>query len=156
MLCSDSVCKYTITEIIRHFKKGHDVVQELQYSILYKLLTMEPILGWKSLKNSGGPLSTSHFGLPSNFPVHISLTSPSTLNFPFITPFRSSPYLINIYMGAVNKVRHAIFGQFLHPLPPVTLCHTSRDPPKVRHTSRTPPRLLKGLVQKAQGCRDPF
>src|SRR6218665_2974349 len=23
--------------------------------------------------------------------------------------------------------------------PPVTLCHTSRDPPKVRHTSRTPP-----------------
>src|SRR6218665_2749696 len=22
--------------------------------------------------------------------------------------------------------------------PPVTLCHTSRDPPKVRHTSRTP------------------
>ena len=25
------------------------------------------------------------------------------------------------------------------PPPPVTLCHTSRDPPKVRHTSRTPP-----------------
>src|SRR6218665_146430 len=24
------------------------------------------------------------------------------------------------------------------PLPPVTLCHTSRDPPKVRHTSGTP------------------
>src|SRR6218665_2972299 len=23
--------------------------------------------------------------------------------------------------------------------PPVTLCHTSRDPPKVRHTSRIPP-----------------
>src|SRR6218665_3539302 len=31
---------------------------------------------------------------------------------------------------------------------PVTLCHTSRDPPKVRHTSRTPPRFLVGLVQK--------
>src|SRR6218665_3515227 len=31
----------------------------------------------------------------------------------------------------------------------VTLCHTSRDPPKVRHTSRTPPpRFLVGLVQK--------
>src|SRR6218665_1072699 len=25
------------------------------------------------------------------------------------------------------------------PPPFVTLCHTSRDPPKVRHTSRTPP-----------------
>src|SRR6218665_2331393 len=39
--------------------------------------------------------------------------------------------------GAVHKVRHAIFGQF-GPSSPVTLCHTSRDPPKVRHTSRTP------------------
>ena len=36
-------------------------------------------------------------------------------------------------IGAVHKVRHAIFG------PSVTLCHTSRDPPKVRHTSRNPP-----------------
>src|SRR6218665_2424635 len=27
----------------------------------------------------------------------------------------------------------------LYPLPPVTLCHTFLDPPKVRHTSRTPP-----------------
>src|SRR6218665_614520 len=35
------------------------------------------------------------------------------------------------------------------PLPPVTLCHTSRDPPKVRHTSRTP-RFLVGLVQKSR------
>src|SRR6218665_2979955 len=25
---------------------------------------------------------------------------------------------------------------------PVTLCHTSRDPPKVRHTSRTPPPIF--------------
>src|SRR6218665_890809 len=40
-------------------------------------------------------------------------------------------------LGAVHKVRHAIFGQFLPP-PPVTLCHTFRDLPKVRHTSRTP------------------
>src|SRR6218665_3235553 len=36
------------------------------------------------------------------------------------------------------------------PPPPVTLCHTSRDPPKVRHTSRTPPRFLVGLVQKSR------
>src|SRR6218665_1826157 len=50
--------------------------------------------------------------------------------------------------GAVHKVRHAIFGQFL-PAPPVTLRHTSRDPPKVRHTSRTP-RFLEGLVQKSR------
>jgi len=35
--------------------------------------------------------------------------------------------------GAVHKVRHAIFGQFLPP----PLCHTSRDP-----------RFLEGLVQK--------
>ena len=31
-------------------------------------------------------------------------------------------------LGAVHKVRHAIFDQFLPP-PPVTLRHTSRDPP---------------------------
>src|SRR6218665_4202466 len=31
--------------------------------------------------------------------------------------------------GAFHKVRHAIFGQFCPPTP-VTLCHTSRDPPK--------------------------
>src|SRR6218665_689387 len=55
--------------------------------------------------------------------------------------------LLNCYNGAVHKVRHAIFGQFLPP-PPVTLCHTSRDPQKVRHTSRTPPDFLVGLVQK--------
>ena len=42
-------------------------------------------------------------------------------------------------LGAVHKVRHAIFGQFWTPLSPVTLCHTSRDPPKVRHPSRIPP-----------------
>src|SRR6218665_3745778 len=39
--------------------------------------------------------------------------------------------------GAVHKVCHATFGQFCWPTP-VTLCHTSRDPPKVRHTSRAP------------------
>src|SRR6218665_3841106 len=35
------------------------------------------------------------------------------------------------------------------PPPPAPLCHTSRDPPKVRHTSRTPP-FLVGLVQKSR------
>src|SRR6218665_1437877 len=32
-----------------------------------------------------------------------------------------------------------LFWPILTPLPSVTLCHTSRDPPKVCHTSRTPP-----------------
>ena len=41
-------------------------------------------------------------------------------------------------LGAVHKVHHAILDQFLLPLP-VTLCHTPRDPPKIRPTSRTPP-----------------
>ena len=50
--------------------------------------------------------------------------------------------------GAVHKVRHAIFGQFWPP-PPVTLCYTSREPPKIRQTSLTP-RFLVGLVQKSQ------
>src|SRR6218665_2551043 len=56
----------------------------------------------------------------------------------------------NAHIGAVHKVHHTIFGQFLPPLPPVTLRHTSRDPPKVHHTSRTPPRFLEGLVQKTR------
>src|SRR6218665_18983 len=54
-----------------------------------------------------------------------------------------------IKLGAVHKVRHAIFGQFL-PLPPVTLRHTSRDPPKVRHTSRTPPPIFRRPSTKSQ------
>src|SRR6218665_1854108 len=52
-----------------------------------------------------------------------------------------------IALGAVHKVRHAIFGQFL-PHPPVTLSHTSRDPPKVRHTSRNPPPIFRKLSTK--------
>ena len=40
--------------------------------------------------------------------------------------------------GAVDKVRHAILANF-DPPTSVTLCHTYRDPPKVRHTFRTPP-----------------
>src|SRR6218665_2425051 len=49
-------------------------------------------------------------------------------------------------LGAIHKVRHAFLANF-DPLPSVTLCHTSPDPPKVRHTSRTPSRFLVGLVQ---------
>src|SRR6218665_3697649 len=51
--------------------------------------------------------------------------------------------------GAVHKVRHAIFGQFLPP-PPVTLCHTSRDTPESTSHISDPPRFLVGLVQKTQ------
>src|SRR6218665_3304828 len=40
-----------------------------------------------------------------------------------------------------------------HPLPRVTLCHTSRDPPTVRHTSQTP-RFLVSLVQNTR-TKDP-
>src|SRR6218665_608509 len=40
-------------------------------------------------------------------------------------------------MGPSIKYVTLFLANF-HPLPPVTLCHTSRHPPKVRHTSRTP------------------
>src|SRR6218665_3747866 len=53
------------------------------------------------------------------------------------------PYWSWWALGAVHKVRHAIFGQFL---PPHTLSHIPGPPPKVRHKSRTP-RFLVGLVQ---------
>src|SRR6218665_2958773 len=56
---------------------------------------------------------------------------------------------IEVGNGAVHKVRHAIFGQFLPPLPCHTLSHIP-GPPKVRHTSRTPPQFLVGLVQKTR------
>src|SRR6218665_2546124 len=44
----------------------------------------------------------------------------------------------NIGMGSSIKYVTLFLANF-EPPPPVTLCHTSRDPPKVRHTSRTPP-----------------
>src|SRR6218665_1821703 len=49
-------------------------------------------------------------------------------------------------MGSSIKYVTLFLANF-YPPPPVTLRHTSRDPPKVRHTSRTP-RFLEGLVQK--------
>src|SRR6218665_2057678 len=52
-----------------------------------------------------------------------------------------------IGQGAVHKVRHAIYGQFLPP-PPVTLCHRSRDSPRSTSHISDPPIFLVGLVQK--------
>src|SRR6218665_1705098 len=62
---------------------------------------------------------------------------------------KMSLILTIITLGAVHKVRHAIFGQFLSPSPCNTSSHIPGPPPKVRHTSSTP-RFLEGLVQKAR------
>src|SRR6218665_2101079 len=55
-----------------------------------------------------------------------------------ITEFASGLYIKYVMLFLAN----------FDPPPSVTLCYTSRDPPKVRHTSRTPPQFLVGLVQK--------
>src|SRR6218665_4155740 len=53
--------------------------------------------------------------------------------------------------GPSIKYVTLFLANFGPPSPLVTLCHTSRDPPKVHHTSRTPPpRFLVGLVQKSR------
>ena len=57
-------------------------------------------------------------------------------------------FIICQAFGAVHKVRHAIFGQFLHPLPSVTLRHTPRDPPESTSHILDHTRFLLGLVQK--------
>src|SRR6218665_2294929 len=62
---------------------------------------------------------------------------------------KMSLILTIITLGAVHKVRHAIFGQFLSPSPCNTSSHIPGPPPKVRHTSSTP-RFLEGLVQKTR------
>ena len=54
--------------------------------------------------------------------------------------------------GGFHKVHHAIFDQFLPPLPSVTVCHTSRDPLKVRHTPRTPPNVSSIKVRTKTPC----
>ena len=46
-----------------------------------------------------------------------------------ITEFASGPSIKYVMLFLAN----------FDPPPPVTLCHTSRDPAKARHTSRTPP-----------------
>src|SRR6218665_1720443 len=53
---------------------------------------------------------------------------------------------ISSTMGPSIKYVTLFLANF-DPPPPVKLCHTSWDPPKVRHTSRTP-RFLVSLVQK--------
>jgi len=66
-----------------------------------------------------------------------------------LTPSLPCTPSLSLSFGAVHKVRHAIFVQFWPPLPSVTFCHTSRDPPKyVTHLG--PPRFLAGLVQKTR------
>src|SRR6218665_3746305 len=45
---------------------------------------------------------------------------------------------MQLTIGASIKYVTLFLANF-DPLSPVTLCHTSRDPPKVRHTSRDPP-----------------
>src|SRR6218665_107560 len=52
-------------------------------------------------------------------------------------------------MGPSIKYVMLFLANFDSLPPPVILCHTSRDPPKVRHTSRTP-RFFEGLVQKTR------
>src|SRR6218665_3637335 len=55
--------------------------------------------------------------------------------------------------GRLIRGRPQSTSRYFWPIltPPVTLCHTSRDPPlKVRHTSRTHPPFLLGLVQKTR------
>src|SRR6218665_916109 len=46
------------------------------------------------------------------------------------------------YKGPSIKYDTLFWTNFDPPPSPVTLCHLSRDPPKVGHTSRTPPRFL--------------
>ena len=55
------------------------------------------------------------------------------------------------FLAAVHKVRHAIFTNFTPSVTPsVTLCHTSRNPPKVRHTSRTHPPIFSRSSTKTR------
>src|SRR6218665_3104689 len=54
---------------------------------------------------------------------------------------------VQVLYGAVHKVRHAIFGQFLPP-PPVTLRHTSRDSPRKYVTHLGPPPIFKSPSTK--------
>src|SRR6218665_820656 len=56
---------------------------------------------------------------------------------------------IFVAMGLSIKYVTLFLANFDPSLPSSTLCHTSRDSPKVRHTSLTP-RFLVGLVQKTQ------
>ena len=49
-----------------------------------------------------------------------------------------------------------LFFANVDPHPPVTLCHTSRDPPKVRHTYRTPRFLVSPVCKFCLNCSRGF
>src|SRR6218665_1084374 len=55
-----------------------------------------------------------------------------------LTQSKADGYLVK---GPSIKYVTLFLANFDHP-PPVTLCHTSRDPPKVSHTSRTHPPIF--------------
>src|SRR6218665_3515068 len=56
---------------------------------------------------------------------------------------------VNLHLGAVHKVQYVTLFLANFDPSPVTLCHTSQDPPKyVTHLG--PPRFLVGLVQKSR------
>src|SRR6218665_2497091 len=76
--------------------------------------------------------------------VWVSLTSCSR----FYVSGLDERLLCSCY-GAIHKVHHAIFGQFLPPPPCHTSSHIPVPPKKIRHTSRTPP-FLEALVQKTR------
>src|SRR6218665_2285107 len=65
--------------------------------------------------------------------VWVSLTSCSR----FYVSGLDQRLLCSCY-GAIHKVHHAIFGQFLPPPPCHTSSHIPGPPPQVRHTSRIP------------------
>src|SRR6218665_3046025 len=112
--------------------------------------------GGEAGKNSRAP--SSHGGLelsavlthdrPLGFKLH---TKVHKNKFLFISVLSVLLVLVGPYwswwaLGAVHKVRHAIFGQFL---PPHTLSHIP-GPPRKYVTHLGPPRFLVGLVQKTR------
>src|SRR6218665_714147 len=50
-------------------------------------------------------------------------------------------YMVGIIGLSIEYV--TLFLANFYPPPPATLCHTSRDPPKVRHTTRTRPPICR-------------
>src|SRR6218665_454478 len=58
------------------------------------------------------------------------------------------------FQVAVHKVRHAIL-QIFTPPPPVTLCHTSRNPPPIKYvTSRNTPKDNPASICASELCRE--
>src|SRR6218665_48740 len=59
-------------------------------------------------------------------------------------PWRESNVVLCCAFASVGpSIKYVtLFLANFDPPPPVTLCHTSRDPPKVSHTSRTHPAIF--------------